>query len=137
MVYQTLNFEQVDMVHKLNIEDFGGLKGSFPDTKDRVKSVLAQIEEFFGYERYKTIEEKASALLYFFTKSHCYIDGNKRLAFSCCDIFLTINGKELTLSEEEAIILVLEIAQSNKRGEEIEEYIRQISNRLKENCIEI
>ncbi len=87
MEYKTLNFEQVDMLHNLSIEEFGGLKGSFPDTKERVQSTLAQIEEFFGYERYKTIEEKASALLYFFTKNHCYNDGNKRLAFSCCDIF--------------------------------------------------
>ncbi len=119
----------------MQIEEFGGLPGGFPDTKERVESSLAQIEEVFGYDRYSSIEEKASALLYFFAKNHCYRDGNKRIAFTCCDVFLSINGKELTLSEKEATKLTLDVAKSNKKGEEIESYIKGIATILKENCI--
>lgn len=131
----TLSFEQVNMLHSMQIEEFGGLQGDFPDTQEKVESCLAQIEEVFGYDRYASIEEKASALLYFLTKNHCYQDGNKRIAFTCCDVFLTINGKELTLSEEEATKLTLDVAKSNKKGEEIESYIKGIATIIKENCI--
>ena len=68
MSFNTLNFEQVNMLHIDSLEEFGGLPGGFPDTQERVESSLAQIEEVFGYDRYSTIEEKASALLYFFVK---------------------------------------------------------------------
>lgn len=131
----TLTFEQVDMLHASSIDEFGGLKGSFNDTQERVESCLAQIDVVFGYERYKTIEEKAGALLYFLAKNHCYVDGNKRVAFACCDVFLLINGKELTLSEDDATTLVNNVASSNVSGQAIDEYIKVIANTIKENCI--
>ena len=138
MSFNTLNFEQVNMLHSNSIEEFGGLPGRLPDTQERVESSLAQIEKVFGYDRYSSIEEKASALLYFFAKNHCYRDGNKRIAFSICDIFLFLNGKDLTLPEDEAIKLVLEVAESDKRGQEIESYIKEdIAIKIKKNCIDI
>lgn len=133
--FNTITFEQVDMLHSMQIEEFGGLQGGFPDTQERVESCFAQIEPIFGCDRYSIIEEKASALLYFLAKNHCYQDGNKRIAFSCCDVFLTINGKELTLSEEDATELTLNVAKSDKKGEEVEIYIKEIAKVIKENCI--
>ena len=45
----------------------------------------------FNEEIYPTIEEKAANLLYFITKNHSFVDGNKRIAASIFVYFLYMN----------------------------------------------
>ena len=45
----------------------------------------------FNEEIYPTIEEKAADLLYFITKNHSFVDGNKRIAASIFVYFLYMN----------------------------------------------
>ncbi len=65
----------------------------FARTKDdSFKSSINQIQQTFeGKELYPTIEEKAANLLYFITKNHSFIDGNKRIAATCFLYFLQRN----------------------------------------------
>ena len=42
-------------------------------------SINAIYQSAFGEDVYKTVEEKAANLLYFITKNHSFIDGNKEL----------------------------------------------------------
>jgi len=56
------------------------------------KSSIGQIRQRFdGKELYPTIEEKAANLLYFITKNHSFVDGNKRIAAACFLYFLEQN----------------------------------------------
>ena len=43
-------------------------------------------------------------------KNHPFNDGNKRAAFAVAAVFLDFNGVELTLSEEEATLAVIGLA---------------------------
>lgn len=64
----------------------------------------------FGGDAYPTLEEKAAALLHSLARNHALVDGNKRLALAATIAFLGINGRRLTLTNDEAYQLVMEVA---------------------------
>ncbi len=51
-----------------------------------------------GY--YSDIIDEAAALLESLLINHPFIDGNKRVAFAACDVFLRINGFRLSASSD-------------------------------------
>jgi prophage maintenance system killer protein len=65
----------------------------FAKPKDEsFQSSINQIKQYFGEtECYPSIEEKAANLLYFITKNHSFVDGNKRIAAACFIYFLEEN----------------------------------------------
>lgn len=64
----------------------------------------------FGEDAYPTLEEKAAALTLSLARNHALIDGNKRLALAGLIAFLGINGRRLTLTNDEAYHLIMTIA---------------------------
>ena len=63
-------------------------------------SSINQIRQGFGgIDLYQTIEEKAANLLYFITKNHSFVDGNKRIAAACFVYFLEQNNALLKENE--------------------------------------
>jgi len=62
--------------------------------KDRsFKSSIGAVYQTFGKKDvYPTVEEKAAYLLYFVTKNHSFVDGNKRIAAALFICFLQKNG---------------------------------------------
>ena len=76
-----------------------------------LQSALARPEaSVFGSDAYPTLEEKAAALLHSLARNHALVDGNKRLALAATIAFLGINGRRLTLTNDEAYHLVMEVA---------------------------
>lgn len=64
----------------------------------------------FGMDAYATLEEKAAALLHSLAGIRALVDGNKRLALAGTIAFLGINGRRLTLSNDEAYDLIVAVA---------------------------
>ncbi len=64
----------------------------------------------FGTDAYPTLEAKAAALLHSLARNHALVDGNKRLALAATLAFLGMNGHRLTLTNDEAYDLVMEVA---------------------------
>jgi prophage maintenance system killer protein len=54
-------------------------------------SLGAVYQSFAGKDVYRTVEEKAAHLLYFVTKNHSFVDGNKRIAAALFVCFLQKN----------------------------------------------
>lgn len=76
-----------------------------------LQSALARPQaSAFGSDAYPTLEEKAAALLHSLARNHALVDGNKRLALAATIAFLGINGRRLTLTNDEAYRLVMEVA---------------------------
>ena len=76
-----------------------------------LQSALARPQaSAFGSDAYPTLEEKAAALLHSLARNHALVDGNKRLALAATIAFLGINGRRLTLTNDEAYHLVMEVA---------------------------
>lgn len=60
---------------------------------DSFHSSINQIaQSFAGVELYPTIEEKGANLLYYITKNHSFVDGNKRIAAACFLYFMEKNN---------------------------------------------
>lgn len=64
----------------------------------------------FGADAYASLEEKAAALLHSLARNHALVDGNKRLALAGTIAFLGVNGRRLTLTNDQAYELVMDVA---------------------------
>lgn len=64
----------------------------------------------FGHDAYPDLDAKAAALLHSLARNHALVDGNKRLALAGVIAFYGINGRRLTLTNDEAYDLVMTVA---------------------------
>lgn len=97
-------------------------------------SLGAVYQTFGGKDVYLTVEEKAAHLLYFVTKNHSFVDGNKRIAAVLFVCFLDKNGLLLDkagrprLDTSALVALTLLIAASKPSEKDV--MIRVILNLL-------
>ena len=64
----------------------------------------------FGTDAYPDLDTKSAALLHSIARNHALIDGNKRLALAALLAFCGLNGRRLTLTNDEACELVMSTA---------------------------
>ena len=64
----------------------------------------------FGADAYPDLDAKAAALLHSLARNHALVDGNKRLALAAVIAFYGVNGRRLTLTNDDAYSLVIEVA---------------------------
>lgn len=104
MIYLTLN-ELLHVAERalgpdVSVRDYGLLD-----------SALARPQATaFGADAYVSLEQKAAALLHSLARNHALVDGNKRLALAGTIAFLGLNGRRLTLTNDEAYDLVIDVA---------------------------
>lgn len=80
----------------------------------------------FGEDAYPDLEAKAAALLHSIARNHALVDGNKRLALAATLAFLGINGRRLTMSNDEAYDFVIAVATGElDEVEEIAQVLRR------------
>jgi len=90
-------------------------------------SINAIYQSAFSEDVYKTVEEKAANLLYFITKNHSFIDGNKRIAATIFLYFLDknkilyLNGVK-RLSDSTLVAITILIAESKPEEKETRAY---------------
>ncbi len=83
-VYLTL--DDALFIHSQQIKLFGGE----PGIRDPGLIEAALLRPQTGY--YDGLIEEASALWESLNMNHGFVDGNKRVAFACTDVFLELNG---------------------------------------------
>lgn len=64
----------------------------------------------FGKDAYPELAEKAAAVMHSLARNHALIDGNKRLALAGLIAFLGMNGRRLTMSNDQAYEFVIAVA---------------------------
>ncbi len=87
--------------------------GTEPQVRDvgLLESALARPQaSAFGEDAYPTIHQKAAALVHSLARNHALIDGNKRLALAATLAFYGVNGMRLTLTNDQAYELVIDVA---------------------------
>lgn len=121
------------VIESMRFGDESELFGKEKD--DSFKGSLGNIyQSFGGQDVYSTLEEKAAHLLYFITKNHSFLDGNKRIAATIFLYFLDkngvlfIDGKKL-IDDHTLVALTIMIAES--RPEEMDMMVTVILNCLK------
>ena len=78
----------------------------------------------YGSDAYSTLHEKAAALLHSVVRNHALVDGNKRLGLAAAIAFYGLNGRRLTMTNDEAHELVIAVATGQL------DHVMQIAERL-------
>lgn len=91
---------------------------------DSFKGSIGNIYQSFGEgELYPSVEEKAANLLYFITKNHSFLDGNKRIAAAIFLYFLKkndrlfIDGKQI-ISDHTLVAITVMVAESERNDKD-------------------
>ena len=87
--------------------------GSEPDVRDYglLESAAARPQaSAFGGDAYPDLDAKAAALLQSLARNHALANGNKRLALAAVIAFYGVNGRRLTLTNDQAYDLVIDVA---------------------------
>ena len=116
-----LSVEILVEIHQRVIEEFGG----DPGLRDRgmLESAVALPQSTFGgKDLHAGLAEKAAAYHFHLCANHPFVDGNKRVAVAAAELFLLINGRELTASDDEVEDLTLGVAGGRLSKEHVIEF---------------
>lgn len=91
-----LTLDEVLRIHEVLIRDFGGAGG----VRDLGMIESALLRPQTGY--YADLIEEAAALWESLAMNHGFVDGNKRVAYACVELFLQLNRADVTASNDEA-----------------------------------
>lgn len=102
--------------HRDIISIFGGNPGWFPDTCQRVESIISQ--RHYASLKYRSVASHAAYLIYLLNKGHAFVDGNKRVSIVAGITFLRLNGYDLLTNDRELEAFALRVAASDPRDKE-------------------
>lgn len=71
---------------------------------------------FDGQPVYDDIVDMAAALTESLVTNHALVDGNKRIGFACLIVFLRMNGRRITMTNDDAYDFIDGIASGQLRG---------------------
>jgi death-on-curing protein len=101
--------DAVVAIHQALLQEHGGLIGL--PRPDSLEAALARPQQLHHYAQPKpTVARLAAAYGFALAKGHCFADGNKRVALSIIDVFMQMNGSELTASEPDAVVTIQALA---------------------------
>jgi death on curing protein len=86
----------------------GGLRGLRDE--NALESALARPRNRWEYEPDADLCTLAAAYGFALARSHCYADGNKRIALAAVYTFLGVNGLELDAPEPEVVRMLVDLA---------------------------
>ncbi len=119
-----LSFFQILELHRQIIAQSGGSLG----IRDigALESALAQPKMTFDKkELYQTLQEKAAALAFSLSSNHPFVDGNKRVAHAAMEVFLFLNGHEISAPVDEQEELFLKLANGKLTRQELSEWLKR------------
>ncbi|WHZ03404.1 type II toxin-antitoxin system death-on-curing family toxin [Neobacillus sp. YX16] len=121
-----LTLEDIIEAHKKGYKEFGGGAPYHADFNCVARRAFDPQAGFGTHEEYPGLFLKAAVYFHRIITSHCFSDGNKRAAILSTDLFLVLNGYELSASEDELFDFALTVADHETRPpvEDVENWIR-------------
>ena len=104
------------------IAEHGGLNG--PPRQGDLEAAPGRPVNLHAYaESPPTLPRLAAAYGFALARGHCFPDGNKRVALAVVDVFLRLNGLELTADEPDAVSTVQSLADGELTEDQLAEWI--------------
>lgn len=103
-----LDITDIVYFHQQCIDEHGGLRGGAKEGP--LESTLARPRNLLSYDPDAGIFELAASYGFGLARNHCFPDGNKRISLISIDVFLQVNGFELTATEVDAVAVIRELA---------------------------
>lgn len=113
-----ISIEEVEKIHKLLIETFGGSDG-VRDIATLDSALARPFQTFDSKELHPTATSKAACLIESILINHPFIDGNKRTGYVLMRMLLINEGLDTNATQEEKYQFVIEIASGKSKYEEI------------------
>lgn len=110
-------------IHDRQLAEHGGSSG----VRDEglLESALARPQQLFAYgDPPPDLADLAASLAYGLARNHPFVDGNKRTAIVCCEVFIELNGASLEVGDAELFPVVLEVAEGHMSVEQFAEWLR-------------
>ena len=112
-------------IHDRQLAEHGGAGG----VRDEglLESALARPQQMLAYaEPAPDLADLAAALSHGLARNHPFIDGNKRVAFACMDIFISLNGSRLEAEPDAVIAFIYKHLEAGTfRKPILEEWLRE------------
>ncbi len=112
MEIKFLGFDEVLEIHQDQIQRYGGIDG-IREPELLESAITMPMAQFGGVFLHPDLFAMAAAYLFHIAQNHPFVDGNKRVATVAALLFLMLNGKEITATEQDLEEIVLSVA----RGE--------------------
>lgn len=123
MIY--LSIEQVIMLHDALLQKFGGLPG-IREINLLESAVVSPMMAAFGEDLHKTVYNKAAAYLFYISRNHPFLDGNKRTASASALAFLRANEKAPNYDVDDFVEFVVLVAEGKADLNTISQYFENI-----------
>jgi len=117
-----LSKELIIAIHSELLAEHGGAVGVA--NNDLLESTLAKPLHHLSYGD-PDLPVLAASYGYGFTKNHCFVDGNKRIALASIGVFLLNNGLKLIASEESAVDTIYHVAKGVISEDELINWITE------------
>lgn len=124
-----LTAEEVLIIHSMIIDETSGLHG-VRDNNLFLSSLERPKTSYSGNELYKSIFEKAGAILHSFAMYHVFMDGNKRTAFVATARFLYLNGYDFCGSAKETEEFMIKVVVDKLEIEYIANWLEKNSKKI-------
>ncbi|MFO1218937.1 MAG: type II toxin-antitoxin system death-on-curing family toxin [Burkholderiaceae bacterium] len=113
-------------IHEEQLAEHGGASG----VRDRglFDSALARAKNLAAHGR-PDAAALAAAYGYGLARNHPFVDGNKRTAFVAVELFLDLNGFELTAGDAQALLTMLALAAGELTEDAFADWLRTNSAR--------
>jgi len=122
-----LSLQETLELHEQLILRFGGSAG----VRDMGLLESALIRPQTGY--YETLSMQAAAMFQSLCQNHCFVDGNKRVAFAATAIFLRMNGYRLSVKADDGeTFLVNQLIQKRIAIEDIATWLESRMGRVEQ-----
>ena len=79
-----------------------------------------------GEDAYASVEEKAAALCFSLATNHPFVDGNKRVAHAAMEVFLILNGMEISSNIDEQEQAMLDLASGELERTALAEWLARV-----------
>jgi len=100
-VVQFLSLDEAIAIHERLIDKFGGISG----IRDKGLLESALFRPQTGH--YEDLAQMSAALFESLISNHAFVDGNKRVAFFTCDVFLRLNGWKLKVDADSGYAFII------------------------------
>jgi death-on-curing protein len=112
------------------IAEHGGLSG--PPRHGDLEAALGRPVNLHTYsEALPSLPRLAAAYGFALARGHCFPDGNKRVALAIVDVFLRLNGFELTADELDAVDTIQSLAAGDLTEDGLADWITAHSTHIR------